>query len=359
MRIRNWLLVIILGWLAALTACTAQPAASPGRIYFSRDETIWVFDVASGQETLLLNRFLTQEMRVSPDGKWLAYQVPLDIGQRTNLWSIWVADARTGREMEIVHQVPASELFWLPDSRLMVVEYPDWNISSDGTQLTKGEARHTIFDPRTERTSPASWYVTPPDNGRVFYAPTFDCAAEEMFGPSQDVLRVSCLDAREPITIATPLSLGGSAWSSDGKQLSFTADYETRLWDAWSFYVWQRDTNTVREINLRARGYDVGAESWSPDNQWVAFQSDRNLCVLNVADEKPTCFHFYLTGGGIPVSWSPNSRQIVIATWADRVCKRLGCDCSNPVLVAVDVPSGEVTKLADNVRFAFTPLWGR
>ncbi len=351
--------ILIASCLIILIACTAQQPSDPGRIYFARDWTIWALNVADDQESLLLDYFPTQGMSVSPDGKWIVYPVVSDISQPYSPRGLWVIDAHTGQESEIIHQVSFVQTAWLPDSRLLVIEYPDWQVFSDGTGI-KGIAHHTIFDLRTGESNPATWYVSPPEHGGVQYAPTFDCAAKtlpdiDFQGP--DILQVSCEGTSDPITIATPLSLGDVAWSADGQFLAFRAGEETTTWDTWRLYIWHRETGLKEEIDT---GTDYGPTlSWSPDSQWLAFDDGPNLCVLRLDDKSTTCFEDYLSGAGRPISWSLDSKSLVLSTCATKVCEQFECDCSKPVLVTVSVPDGEITVLATDVDIGFTPLWGK
>lgn len=349
--------IFIASCLIILTACTAQQPSDPGRIYFGRDRAVWALNVADSQKFLLLDHLPTERMSVSPDGQWLVYPVLSDISQPYSPRSLWVVDARTGQESEIIHKVSFFQTAWLPDSRLLVVEYPDWQVFSDGTGI-KGIAHHTTFDLRTGESDSATWYVSPPEHGGVQYAPTFDCAAKALLdldrqGP--DILQVLCEGTSDPITIATPLSLGDVVWSADGQFLAFRAREETTL-DSWRLYVWYRETGLKELVNTGTKS--VTALSWSPDSQWLAFENGPSLCVLRLADQSATCFDGYLSGMGRPISWSLDSTSLVLSTCATEVCEQFECDCSSPVLVTVSVPDGEITVLATDVDIGF-PLWGK
>ncbi len=349
-------------YLTLLTACgTAQPPG-PGRIYFVRDDAICSLNVVDGQETQLVNYYPYDGMSVSPDGRWLSYLVEWDISQRTSPLGLWVADTRTGRETGIVREVPAMETTWLLDSRLLVIEYPDWHISADGTEAILGTPRYTIFDLETGERTPATWYVPPHEHGRGIYAPTLDCAAIAVYEfdlETPDMLRVLCEGMSESVTLATPLFLGDVVWSSDGQLLAFYAGEGIETWDTWRLYIWHRDTGLMEEIDTGTD--DVMAPSWSPDNQWLAFGTYYSqLCVLHLGDKSVHCFDYYLSSGGIPVAWSPDSKHLVLSTCASGVCEQIKgeCDCEHYVLVAVDVPSGAITLLATDVDFRM-PVWGR
>ena len=337
---------------STLSISTKAPTSSPfvGYVYFSHDRAIWKLDVSTGHETLLLDRFIKQGMAASPDGKWLAYVVLEEIHPDSPR-SIWVVNTHTGQETKASSIVPRAKLFWLPDNRLMVIEYLDQQTSSDGDILGWGEIRHTVFDPSSKQSSPAPWYIPPPDIGEVVYAPTFDCAAEIAYDyTGDDRLRVFCVDASEPITVATSSSLGDVLWSVDGKLLAFDTGitYGT-------LHIWQRETGVFREINLDAES-STGL-SWSPDGQWMAFRDGRDECVLHLQDEAVTCFPG--TASSYPVAWLPDSQHIVFATCAPQFCEQTGCDCSNPSLVTMSIPDGEIVELATGVESNIGPVWGK
>ena len=165
------------------------------------------------------------------------------------------------------------------------------------------------------------------------------------------MLRVFCMDASEPTTVAKLNSLVDLAWSTDGKALAFQSE--------GAIYIWQRETGELREIDLNRRS--ATALSWSPDDQWLAFQDGQDQCVLHLQNETVTCFEGYLSGIGTPLAafWSPDSRKIVLATCASAVCEQTGCDCSSPSLVALSIPDGEVVELATGVEFNIAPVWGK
>jgi WD40 repeat protein len=305
---------------------------------------------------LLLNRPITQGLSVSPDGKWLSYAL-LDENHPDSPRSIRIADTQSGEEIEVVSSTAFAETFWLLDSQLLIIEYPDWRIASDSAVLLKGAARHVIFEPLTGRKVSASWYVTPPANGTVLYSPTFDCAAEKIFDhQSLDTLRVICMGNDKPITVATPLSLGDVAWSFDGELLAFSTE-ETTTSHSRQISVWQRETDTIRVIDVK--GQRVLALSWSPDRQWLAYEDGSDLCILSLVAEDLTCYEDYLSGVGRPVSWSPDSRSIILTTRDLEICAQIGYDCSSPVLVMVEIPDGTLRKLATNVSISPEPRWGR
>lgn len=329
---------------------TAVPPAA-GHIYFSRDRAIWKFDVSSGQETLLADRYIIQDMSVSPDGGWLSYHVFEKIEPQSPR-SIWVVDTHTGEEKKASSTVRAVARVWLPDSRLMVIEWPEWYISDDGDTLSKGPADYAVFNPVTGQNAPVPWYVPSPDDVAILYAPTFDCAAERPYPHAgTKILRVFCVDENEPTTVAKLNSLVDIDWSADGKALAFQSE--------GAIYIWQRGADELWEIDLNR--WFATALSWSPDGQWLAFQDGQDQCVLNLQDEAVTCFEGYLSGGGTPlaVSWSPDSQKIVFATCAPAVCEQTGCDCSAPSLVTLSILDGDIVELTANVEFDVAPVWGK
>ncbi len=358
---KPFLFILIISCSIILVACSTPPPPDSGRIYFSRDQTIWTLNVADGRESQLLDYFPYQGMSVSPDGQRLVYPVVSDPLQPYSPRGLWVLNTRTGQKTELIREVAFVQTVWLPDSRLLVIEYPNFQVSPDGSGI-RGVAHHMIFDLETGERLPATWYITPPEHGSVQYAPTFDCAAK-VLRPLDDqepeALQVQCKDMNAPLTIATPLSLGYIAWSADGQLLAFYAVEGTSVWDPWRLYIWHRKTGLIEEIDTGTRS--VTAPSWSPDGQWLAFENDANLCTLHIENKSVVCFEDYLSGVGRPISWSPDSQRLVLSTCAIGVCDRVEveCGCKHPVLVTVSVPSGEITLLTTDVDIGFSPLWGK
>jgi len=357
------LFILIISCLVILVACSTPQPSELGRIYFSRDWTIWALNVADGQESQMLDYFPTQGMSVSPDGRWLVYPVDWNAPQPGSSKSLWAADAYSGREVGIVREAPAIGTTWLPDSRLLVIEYPDWHISDDRTGVIAGTPVFTFFDFDTSESISATWYIFPPEHGRVWYAPIFECAAVTMIDSDphgHDALQVHCAGKSEPVILAIPSSLGDIAWSVDGQFLAFYAgeDPFTKR-DTWRLHIWHRETGSVEEINTNTRS--VTAPSWSPNGQWLAFENDANLCLLRIEDKSVVCFENYLSGVGHPISWSPDSQRLVLSTCATGVCAQVKseCNCEHPVLATVNVPGGEITLLTTDVDISFEPLWGK
>ncbi|MBD3252037.1 hypothetical protein GF380_06365 [Candidatus Uhrbacteria bacterium] len=353
---RNLTQLVILICLIVSVAVACQSSKDSGYIYFGENSTIWKLEVATQEANPLIRRKISEGMEISPNGEWLLYAVPKQI-KRGSPRSIWIVNTRTGREIEVSHNLAFVEAWWLIDNRLAVIEYPEWHVSDDGKSVIKGNITTLIFEPNTERISIPSWTVDPPNNGTIIYSPTFDCVAEsEFYKQDLDILRVTCKDMKETITIAKPVSLGEVAWSPDGNLLSFDAGDIANYTNSWRLYFWQRETQALQEINLNGRS--AFALSWSPDSQWLAFDDNSNLCVIRLSNYDLTCYEDILSGVGMPVSWAFGSRKIVLSTCAPKVCSQVECDCSERALVTVDIPSGNITKLRNGVDDSPTPVWG-
>ncbi len=120
-------------------------------------DQIWRYDLANDQERLLVNRKLSYGMILSPDGDWLTYPI-LDVPSKAySPGSIGVLNTRTGEERQVTQRVAYAISAWLPDGRLLVLEWPDFHISADRKFMVYGPGYATQIDLRTGMRAAIDW----------------------------------------------------------------------------------------------------------------------------------------------------------------------------------------------------------
>lgn len=103
------------------------------------------------------------------------------------------------------------------------------------------------------------------------------------------------------------------AISPDGNQLVFSSNRS----GVWDLYLWNLATNVLQQLT---NSPEVESNpDWSPDNQWITYESysnfQTNIVIRSVTD--PTSPPIQLTegvGNNYDPSWSPQGRQIAFST---------------------------------------------
>ncbi|MEO6760098.1 MAG: S9 family peptidase, partial [Saprospiraceae bacterium] len=226
---------------------------------------------------------------ISPDGKFVAYSVSeTDWEQDAFVTHLWVAETATGRTWQLTRgKKSASAPAWSPDGQWLAFTsdreggknqifalHPN---GGEAVPLTKSETGVQVFD----------WS---PDGAQIAYSAA-DKRSEDRkkhFGDFEVVRRdyahshlwtIGVAEAmRAPVTGSqrtkgADYSLGGFAWSPDGRKIAFSATRNPDLvqGETSDLYVLTLEGNGVKKI-VDQPGPDRGAV-WSPDGQWIAFSS--------------------------------------------------------------------------------------
>jgi Tol biopolymer transport system component len=165
------------------------------------------------------------------------------------------------------------------------------------------------------------------------------------------------LDGTNPITIPVHFKDGAVAWSNDGEWLAFGGGESQPgmprpfLWSRRSDDIWQVGSETTQS------DYIFSDPVWSPDNQWLAFNSsNESLCVVEVENGDIKCFKGYLSAIGTAPEWSPDSRAIIVAS--NRIGKLVMGDADLIWdLFIISVPDGAVTRITDDSSESKGELW--
>jgi len=171
------------------------------------------------------------------------------------------------------------------------------------------------------------------------------------------LLRVVRLDGTNPITI--PVTFDEEAvWSGNGQWLAFGGKDSQ---GTSQVFIWDRRSKGVQQVTGKdsQAEYVFVAPAWSPDSQWLAFQTQSDtLCVVRAENASLKCFKGYLSGYSTPPVWSPDSRGILIRS--NRIGKLLMGDSGLGLdLFIIRIPEGDATRITNNSTFEYWMMWVR
>ena len=257
---------------------------------------IFAFTVFASGQTPTIDQSLNMKTaggpRISPDGRYVAYQV-----QETN-WEdnafeteIWIAVTSTGDRYQLTNaKKSSSNPQWSPDSKRIAFV--------------------------SDRDGKRQLYVIAPNGGEALQLTTLETG------------------------------VNGFSWSSDGRRIAFTAaDPETKsrkdrkekygefevVQDDYTFaHLWMIDVpSDLKEKKIEparltnGSEYSVNAFSWSPDSSRIAFSAAKNpdismsgtndVYVLTVSDKSIKRIVDAKGPDSNPV-WSPDGQQIAYQT---------------------------------------------
>jgi Tol biopolymer transport system component len=314
-----------------------EPSDINGWYYEGGD--IWSLDLASGQETKLVNDAFGPAW--SPDGARLAFDARWGGTRR-----IWIADARGRNSRQITADsndaVTHAGARWSPDGARLVfrrMEKTKWDVavvnlsSSSVVWLTNDIV--TDMDP--------AWA---PDGRSVYFA--------SARGGGLNLWRVPVAASGAAAGPAEQLTTGAGddvqpAPSPDGTRVAFTVlGINSDIWRVPVSPATGRVTGSPQLVVGTTRVDSRGA--WSPDGSAIAFNSDRrgdmNLWVRSLADGTERL----LTrgpGGDYQPNWSPDARTIVFFS------SRSG----NADIWSVRLSDGALTRLTHDPSTDINPFY--
>ncbi len=259
----SWLAALVVAGLMLLPGCSSAPGGlrlfgPPARARTARASSQQTFDLMPAP--VRKNGDVTPQSRdprkdgvgrVSPDGKWVAYE-----SDRDAIRSVWVARRDHSRERRVSGTHLAVLPTWSPDgSRLLFLERqfsrPEiWSASVLDMATEKVRIVASIGGPRP---AGASWF---PDNRRV-------CYGKEDRLVVLDVISGGKTDV--PLPPGARPVIGTPAVSPDGGRIGFAV--ADGVWVA---------SLADRRIEKLISEPDVDAFAWAPGGRQIAFRSSRD-----------------------------------------------------------------------------------
>jgi serine/threonine-protein kinase len=318
----------------------AQPLArlQPGDVFGVFDGgDIWRHDLAAGTEERLVED--AYDPAVAPDGRRLAFDA-----ERSGTRRIWVSDER-GRNAQQV-SVDSSEAV----SHIL----PRW--SPDGRHIAYQEIERTRFDIRVvDVTTRAGVAVT--DDNFQDVNPVWDRSGRAIFFSSyraggMNVWRIPVSPAGKPTGPPAQITTGAgqdvqlSVPSADGR-LAFTVlQLNADLWRLPVDPASGRPRGAPEAVVATTREDSRG--SWSPDERFVAFNSDRSgdmniwLHALSDGTERQITRG---PGGDYQPRWSPDGLRLAFFSARD----------GNADIWTVELASGRLTRLTHSPWLDINP----
>ena len=311
-----------------------------------------------------------QNVRISPDGQWIAYSVTVpNLKESSKNSDIWLVSARGGTPVRLTSSPKADgQPEWSRDGQTIAFisareEKPQlWRISAFG-----GEAEKL-----SDSKSGVVAFQWSPDGKRIAYvAPRVPTSEEETKQKEKDdaqvvdkdfqftrlwILELDSLTARE--VVSGEFMVGDPQWSPDGTRIAYTvtptpkAD-DGRYADVYVLTVASGDRKKLFE----GEGPD-GSPRWSPDGSQIAVHTkgaknagilQNKLAIVPAAGGAPRVLGGdFLYAPGVP-SWTPDGRSLLFWSQAK----------TRTELYRVSVDGGAPKQLSDSKgSLGFEPFFG-
>ena len=311
-----------------------------------------------------LNLRTAASPQISPDGRWVVYEL-----QKTN-WEenafeteLWLASAAAPHNPFLLTtgKKSSSGAQWSPDGKQIA-----FASDRDGKRQvyvispTGGEARQV----GKSETAVAAVRWAPDGKSLAYVAPEPESKAvkdrREKYGDFEIVrsdytmnhLWLLTLDGKiSQLTSGSGFSVGGFAWSPDGKRIAFSAteDSTPRSGSTSDIYVVTVDSKKVDRL-VNSKGSDRNPV-WSPDGQQIAYET-ANGAEYSYLNSRIAVIP--AAGGAARVLTGSFDEDPQMVAWTSRGIYFDGRQKTASYLFKLDVSSGGVTRVGENDGFAYS-----
>jgi dipeptidyl aminopeptidase/acylaminoacyl peptidase len=237
----------------------------------------------------LLNIHSVGGVRISPDGRWVAYTVThCDFKKDAFVTHVWIADPDSGRKYQLTRgDKSAGNVAWSPDSAWLAFTS---NRTGDKNQI----------------------FAIPPDGGEAVQLTKVETGVQSFqWSPDGKTIAFTAAPSKKDVTKNRKEHLG------DFEVVHKEYDYQ-HLW-TMSVAEALKEPQTGKQ-RTQGKDYSVGRFSWSPDGSRIAFDATRNpdliqlgtadIYVLSLADDAVKKI-VSQPGPDANPHWSPDGKQLV------------------------------------------------
>ena len=286
--------------------------AASGHLLFVRQRTLFAQPFDPVRLELTGNPFPVTEdqagcaclgLSVSDTGS-IAYRTTATPGRRRFVWF-----DRSGKEIGAVGDVPAMSLPSLSPDGQRVVGYRG-NPVDGNVDVWVLDIRRIVFSRITSDVADDVAPVWSPNGDRIMFASNRK--------GTHDLYQTSASGAGgEELLLATSEEKFATDWSPDGRFVLFTTHPMGRSSDIWALPL---DGNRT-PIRVVHTDFDEQRAQFSPDGQWIAYQSDESGRdeIYVQAFPGPGSKWPVSTNGGTQVRWRPDGRELFYVAFDGRL----------------------------------------
>jgi serine/threonine-protein kinase len=327
--------------IAFVRSSSARGKLEPSDVlgWFGEGGDIWIVDVESGREQLLIARAFSPAF--SPDGGQLAFDADWAGPHR-----IWITDSGGRNPLQLTTD----------SSEAAVHTSPRW--SPDGKRIVFRRIRQTNADIMTvDLATKSASHIT--DDNVPDLNPVWSPSGRWIYfsssrGGGMNIWRIPVASAGTPTGAAEQLTTGAGDdldldIAPDGSRLVFSVlGLNSDLWRLPLDPATGRPTGDPQPVIATTRVESRGA--WSPDGRTIAYNSDRqgemNLWLHSIADGTDR----QVTrgaGGDYQPQWSPNGVSLVF----------FSARSGNNDIWSVDVADGSLHQLTRDPALEINPFY--